>query len=49
MSLIDTEEVHPDCPDRRAGDELARMREALRRPMNAAKMLEIPDFELQEG
>ncbi|MCF6313425.1 MAG: hypothetical protein L3J39_13330 [Verrucomicrobiales bacterium] len=49
MGLIATDEVHPDCTDRRAGDEVARMREALRRPMKAAQILGIPDFEMRES
>lgn len=47
MGLIATDEVHPDCIDRRDGDELARMREALQRPMKAARILGIPDFEIK--
>ncbi len=46
MGLIASAEVHPDCEDRRGGDELERMREALRRPLKAARMLGIPHFEL---
>lgn len=47
MGLIASDEVHPDCKDRRGGDELERMREALRRPLKAAKMLGIPGFEVE--
>ena len=29
LGIIDSAEIHPDCPDLRPGDEQARMREAL--------------------
>jgi len=39
-------EIHPDCHDRRPGDEAERMREALARPLAIARELEIPGFTL---
>ena len=36
LGIIDSAEIHPDCPDLRPGDEQARMREALIRPMRMA-------------
>lgn len=46
MGLIASVEVHPECTDRREGDELERMREAMRRPLKAAETLGIPGFEI---
>tara|TARA_R110002096_G_scaffold147220_16_gene306970 strand:- start:2308 stop:3390 length:1083 start_codon:yes stop_codon:yes gene_type:complete len=46
LGLIDSTEIHPDCIDKRWGDEQSRMREALQRPLRMAKRLEIPEFEL---
>ena len=46
LGLIESAEVHPDCTDRRTGDESARMLEALRRPLRIAKRLSIPRFQL---
>lgn len=48
MGLIDTDEVHPDCTDIRPGDEVARMREAMVRPLRVADRLGIPDFSISE-
>jgi len=48
MGLIATDEVHPDCTDIRPGDEVARMREAMVRPLRVAERLGIPDFRLSE-
>jgi dihydrodipicolinate synthase/N-acetylneuraminate lyase len=45
LGLIQSDEVHPDCPDRRTGDESARMREAALRPSRLAKELDIPFFQ----
>ena len=44
LGVIDSAEVHPDCPDLRPGDEQARMREALIRPMRMAERMEIPFY-----
>ncbi len=46
MGLIETDEVHPDCTDIRPGDEVARMREAMLRPLRVAERLEIPYFSI---
>ena len=46
FGLIASEEVHPDCPDVRPGDEVARMKEALIRPLRVAERLNIPHFKL---
>ena len=46
LGLIDSTEVHPDCPDRRPDGEADRMREALQRPMRVAERLGIPHFSL---
>lgn len=46
LGLIASSEVHPDCPDIRKGDEHARMREALIRPLRIAERLDIPHFKL---
>ena len=42
LGIIDSAEIHPDCPDLRPGDEQARMREALIRPMRMADRMGIP-------
>ena len=47
MGLIQSNEIHPDCPDKREGDEEARMREALARPLRMAERLGIPNFTIQ--
>ena len=44
LGVIDSAEIHPDCPDLRTGDESARMREALLRPMRIAERMEIPFY-----
>jgi hypothetical protein len=44
LGLIESAEIHPDCPDRRMGDEEARMREALIRPMRIAERMDIPHY-----
>ena len=44
LGLIESTEIHPDCEDLRSGDEDARMREALIRPIRIAERLEIPPF-----
>ena len=44
LGIIDSAEIHPDCPDLRAGDEQVRMREALIRPMRMADRMEIPFY-----
>ncbi len=46
LGLIDSTEIHPDCPDFRGTDEAARMQEALRRPLRVAERLHIPEFQL---
>ena len=45
LGLIDTHEIHPDCPDHRPAGELSRMKEALSRPVRMAESLGIPGFE----
>ncbi len=47
LGIIDSAEIHPDCPDLRPGDEQARMREALIRPMRMAKRMEIPHYQFK--
>ncbi|MDF1752373.1 MAG: hypothetical protein P1U89_06350 [Verrucomicrobiales bacterium] len=49
LGLIDTTEIHPDCTDLREGDEIARMKEALIRPVRVAERLDIPLFELAQS
>ena len=44
LGIIDSAEIHPDCPDLRPGDEQARMREALIRPMRMADRMGIPFY-----
>ncbi len=46
LGLIASEEIHPDCPDHRGSHELDRMREALRRPLQAAQRLGIPHYRI---
>ncbi len=46
LGLIESDEVHPDCADRRPAGEEARMREALARPLRLAERLDIPHFKL---
>ena len=47
LGVIDSAEIHPDCPDLRSGDEEARMREALIRPLRIAGRMNIPFYSLQ--
>ena len=47
LGVIDSAQIHPDCPDLRAGDEQARMREALIRPIRIADRMEIPHYHLK--
>ncbi len=49
LGLIDSSDIHPDCEDRRLGDEEARMREALIRPLRIAERLGIVNFTLACG
>jgi dihydrodipicolinate synthase/N-acetylneuraminate lyase len=44
LGLIECAEIHPDCPDRRTGDEASRMREALIRPLRMAERMNIPFY-----
>ena len=44
LGVIDSAEIHPDCPDLRPGDEQARMREALIRPVRMAERMNIPFY-----
>ena len=44
LGVIESAEIHPDCPDHRVGDEEARMREALIRPLRMAKRMNIPYY-----
>jgi len=46
LGFIDSDEIHPECSDRRSGDEAERMREALVRPLRMAERLGIPNFKL---
>ncbi len=46
MGLIETSEIHPECSDIRPGDEEARMREAMNRPLRIAERLGIEQFRL---
>jgi dihydrodipicolinate synthase/N-acetylneuraminate lyase len=46
LGLIESNEIHPHCTDRRPGDEEQRMLEALARPLRLAERLEIPHFAL---
>lgn len=48
LGLIGSAEIHPDCLDLRPGDEAARMREALARPLRMAERLGISGFRLAE-
>ena len=49
LGLIASDDIHPDCPDQRNGDEIARMRSALRRPLRVAERLGIPNFALADS
>ncbi len=46
LGIIDSAEIHPDCPDLRPGDERTRMREALLRPLRMAERMDIPHYSL---
>ena len=47
LGVIENAEIHPDCTDLRPGDEQARMREALIRPMRIAGRMNIPFYSFQ--
>ena len=47
LGIIDSAEIHPDCPDLHTEDEQARMREALIRPMRMAERMEIPHYQFK--
>ena len=44
LGVIDSSEIHPDCPDLRDGNEQARMQEALIRPLRIAGRMNIPFY-----
>ena len=44
LGLIASDEIHPDCPDLRTGNEQDRMREALIRPLRIAERLGITNY-----
>ena len=44
LGVIESAEIHPHCPDLRAGDEAMSMREALMRPMRMAERMNIPHY-----
>jgi dihydrodipicolinate synthase/N-acetylneuraminate lyase len=44
LGVIDSAEIHPECPDLRAGNERARMQEALIRPLRIAERMNIPFY-----
>ena len=44
IGVIEYAEIHPDCPDIRAGNEAMKMREALIRPMRMAGRMNIPHY-----
>ncbi|MDG0964078.1 MAG: hypothetical protein P8O23_03380 [Opitutales bacterium] len=44
LGVIESAEIHPNCPDLREGDEQARMREALIRPIRMAERMNIPFY-----
>ncbi len=46
LGIIESSEIHPECPDLREGDESARMKEALIRPLRIAGRLNIPNYKL---
>jgi len=41
LGLLESSEIHPDCPDLRTGDEEATMKAAMRRPTRVAEKLGI--------
>ena len=47
LGVIDSAQIHPDCPDLRPEDEQARMREALIRPMRMADRMGIPHYQFK--
>jgi len=46
LGLIESSEIHPDCPDLRPHDEADRMLEAMHRPLRVAERLGISQFRL---
>ncbi|MBT5914975.1 MAG: hypothetical protein HOH60_01360 [Opitutae bacterium] len=44
LGMIDSAEIHPECPDLRAGNERARMQEALIRPLRITERMNIPFY-----
>jgi len=44
LGVIDSAEIHPECPDLRAGNERARMQEALIRPLRITERMNIPFY-----
>jgi dihydrodipicolinate synthase/N-acetylneuraminate lyase len=44
LGVIDSAEIHPECPDLRARNERARMQEALIRPLRIAERMNIPFY-----
>ena len=44
LGMVDSAEIHPECPDLRAGNERARMQEALIRPLRVAERMNIPFY-----
>ena len=44
LGVIESAEIHPNCPDQREGDEEDRMREALIRPLRIAERMNIPFY-----
>ncbi|MBT5716000.1 MAG: hypothetical protein HOI70_03720 [Opitutae bacterium] len=44
LGVIDSAEIHPDCPDLRPGNEQALMKEALIRPIRIADRMNIPFY-----
>ena len=44
LDVIDSAEIHPECPDLRAGNERARMQEALIRPLRITERMNIPFY-----
>ena len=44
LGVIESAEIHPDCPDIRVGNEAMKMREALIRPVRMAGRMNIPHY-----
>ena len=44
LGVIDSAEIHPECPDLRAGNERARMQEALILPLRITERMNIPFY-----